>query len=218
MYFASRVQAGRMLAAKLVDKYRYENCAVVALGDGGVVVGAQIAAQLHCVLMMLQSEEITLPRETTAIGGMTEGGSFSFNHAFSQGEIDEAVSEYHEYIEQEKLAHFHHMNTLVGSGGSMSPDLLRGHTVILVSDGLRSPFPLDMAMGFLKPIAIDRLVMATPIASVQAIDRMHILADEICCLDVVAECMEIPHYYEAQDIPEHAKIISTLEQIILQWK
>ena len=32
------------MADQLVAKYRYENCAVVALSKGGVVVGEQIAA------------------------------------------------------------------------------------------------------------------------------------------------------------------------------
>jgi phosphoribosylpyrophosphate synthetase len=53
MYFESRTHAGQVLAAQLFEKYRYENCAIVALSDGGVLVGEQIAAQLHCVLTML---------------------------------------------------------------------------------------------------------------------------------------------------------------------
>ena len=44
MYFESREEAGQRLAAKLADQYRYENCAVVALSDGAVLVGEQIAA------------------------------------------------------------------------------------------------------------------------------------------------------------------------------
>ena len=45
MYFESRSAAGQLLAAQLVEKYRYENCAVVALSEGGVLVGEQIAAE-----------------------------------------------------------------------------------------------------------------------------------------------------------------------------
>ena len=67
MYFASRLQAGRQLASQLVPKYRYENCAVLAVSDGGVMVGAQIAQQLHCVITLLMSAEITLPREPEAV-------------------------------------------------------------------------------------------------------------------------------------------------------
>ncbi len=52
-YFPSRHAAGEMLADQLQPKYRYEDCAIVALGDGAVLVGAQIAMRLHCVLSML---------------------------------------------------------------------------------------------------------------------------------------------------------------------
>ena len=218
MYFASRLQAGRVLASQLVKKYRFENCAVVALNDGGVMVGAQIARQLHCVLMMLLSAEIDLPREPDAIAGITSEGNFSYNQKYSSGEIEEMVSEYHGVIEQEKLTQLHKMNELLGSGGMVRKDLLKAHNVILVTDGFKNSFLLDMAMEFLKPINIERLIVATPLASVQAVDRMHIMADEIVCLDVLEELTDVNHYYDKQDIPDHETVVKTIEDIVLHWK
>ena len=52
MYFENRAQAGLQLAQQLLEKYRYEDCAVVAVSDGAVLVGEQIAAQLHAPLML----------------------------------------------------------------------------------------------------------------------------------------------------------------------
>lgn len=218
MYFASRAQAGRLLAQQLVPKYRYENCAVIGIGDGGVVVGAQIASQLHCVLTMLLIEEINLPREPVAIGGMLEDGTFSYNHAMSDGELEEMTTEYRGAIEQEKMAKFHKMNGLVGSGGLISRDLLRGHNVILVADAFWDSFTIDMALQFLKPIRIEKLIIVAPLASVRGIDRMHISADEINCLSVVEDHLETDHYYDDNDIPDHGKIIETIEQIVLNWQ
>jgi predicted phosphoribosyltransferase len=63
MYFDSRQQAGEMLAQQIAPTYRYENCAVVALNDGGVLVGERIASALHCVLTLIISEEIPIPGE-----------------------------------------------------------------------------------------------------------------------------------------------------------
>jgi putative phosphoribosyl transferase len=120
MYFASRVQAGRMLAARLKEKYRYENCAVLALSDGGVMVGAQIAAELHCVLTLLQMAEIALPREPEALAAITPDGVVSYNHSYSDREIDEMSSENQGLIEQEKLRQMHDMNRLVGRGGTVN--------------------------------------------------------------------------------------------------
>lgn len=207
-----------MLAGELAPKYRYENCAVIGIGDGGVMVGAQIASQLHCVLTMLMIEEINLPREPVAIGGMMEDGTFSYNHAMSDGEIDEMTSEYYGVIEQEKMAKFHKMNGLLGSGGLINRDLLRGHNIILVSDGFKDSFTLDMALDFLKKIKIEKLIVATPLASVRAIDRMHITVDEINCLSVVEDYMDTDHYYDSQDVPDHQTVIETIEKIVLNWQ
>ena len=195
MYFASRVQAGQMLAAQLVKKYRYENCAVVALGDGGVMVGAQIASQLHCVLTLLVTAEIMLPREPDAVAGITPEGVMAYNHRYSDGEIDEMVGEYYGLVEQEKRTQMHELNQLLGNGGTINKRLLRGHNVIIVSDGLKSGFQVDLAAEFLKPIAIEKLIVATPLASVPAVDRMHVLADDLYCLSVVENYMETDHYY-----------------------
>ena len=56
MYFESRSQAGAKLAERLVEEYRYEDSAVLALTNGSVLVGEQIAWRLHCVLMLLMSD------------------------------------------------------------------------------------------------------------------------------------------------------------------
>lgn len=208
-----------MLAEQLAKKYRYENCAVIALNDGGVVVGAQIATQLHCVLTLLITSEITLPREPEAIAGITAGGTIAYNYAgYSSGELDELIGENYGLIEQEKLSRMHDMNQLLGSGGTISKDLLKAHNIILVSDGLKTGFPLDLAMEFLKPIAIEKLVVAVPFASVPAVDRMHIIGDDLYCLSVIAAYMDTDHYYDQHDVPDHATILRTIEDIILKWK
>ena len=207
-----------MLAAKLIDKYRYENCAVMALDDGGVMVGAQIATQLHCVLTLLMSAEIMLPREPTAVAGITAGGMLAYNNYYSTGEIDELVGENNGYMEQEKLHQMHKLNMLVGSGGTINKSLLRGHNIIVVSDGLSSGFQIDLAYEFLKPIAIEKLIFAVPFASAQAVDRMHVLADDLYCLNVLAECRETEHYYDKPDVPDHVTVLETIENIVLNWR
>ncbi len=218
MYFASRLQAGRMLASQLVPKYRYENCAVVALSDGGTMVGAQIASQLHCILTLLLTAEIMLPREPNAIAGITSQGNVAFNQVYSKGEIEELLGDYFSFVEQEKFNKMHDMNHLLGLGGVIDRKLLKGQNIILVSDGLKSGFALDLAMEFLKPIDYEKLIIVTPFASVQAVDRMHILADELICMNVLENYISTDHYYDTDDVPDHAVVIKTIEDIVLNWK
>ncbi len=218
MYFESRVDAGQLLAQEIVKKYKTEKCAVVALSDGAVMVGAQIAMELHCVLTMLLTDAIQLPHEQTAIAGINQDGSFTYNNYYSPGEIEDFVSEYHSFIEQEKMQKMREMHRLEGRGGLIRKELLRSQNVILVSDGLSNGFSLDLASEYLKPIKIKRLIVATPMASVQAVDRMHILADEIYCLNVIEDFISTDHYYEKQDVPSHDAVVKTVEQIVSHWK
>ena len=218
MYFESRAQAGQLLAEQLYEKYRYENCAVVALSDGSVQVGEQIASALHCILTMLIIEDIQIPGESMSFGGVSQNGGFTYNGNFTAGEIDEYVGEFHGYLEEQKREAMQRINRLLGDGGVIDADMLRDHTVILVADGLDNGAALDVAVDFLKPIRINKLVVATPIATVPVVDKLHMLADELHVLDVKENFLGIDHYYEKNDIPSHEETIAKINQIVLNWK
>lgn len=218
MYFENREQAGQILAAELIEKYRYENCAVVALSDGAVVVGEQIAKALHCIVTLLLIEDIEIPGEGVSFGGVSQNGGFTYNGMFSVGEIEEYESEYHGYLEEQKREAFQKINRLLGDGGLISEEMLRDRIVILVADGLDTGASLDVAVDFLKPIKIKRLVVATPISTIQVIDKLHMLADELHILDVKTNFLGIDHYYNQNDIPTHEETIAKINKIILNWK
>lgn len=218
MYFKSRTEAGKILAEEIVKKYQSQHCAVVALSDGAVMVGAQIAMKLHCVLTMLQTNAIQLPRENAAVGGISSDGSFTYNSAYSPGQIEDFISEYRTFIEQEKMTKMQEMHHGTGGGTLIRKSLLRNKTVILVSDGLSNGFSLDLAQEYLKPIKTHKIVVATPFASVPAVDRMHVLADEIFCLSVIEDYMTTDHYYETQDVPSHESVVRAVEEIVTHWK
>lgn len=217
MYFENREQAGQILATELLSKYRYEDCAVVALSDGAVIVGEQIASALHCILTLLLIENIEIPGEGVSFGGVSQNGGFTYNGMFSAGEVEEYESEYHGFLEEQKREAFEKINRLLGDGGLISEDMLRDRVVILVADGLDTGASLDVAADFLKPIKIKRLVVATPVATIQAVDKLHILADELHILDVKTNYMGTDHYYNHNDIPTHEATIAKINQIVLNW-
>lgn len=217
MYFESRAQAGQVLATELVERYRYEDCVVVALSDGAVQVGEQIAVALHCVLTMLLVEDIVVPGEGLSFGGVSQNGGFTYNGMFSAGEIEEYTSEFHGYLEEQKREAFQRINRLLGDGGLIEDSMIRDHAVILVADGLDNGASIDVALDFLKPIRIKRLIIATPVASIPAVDKLHMAADELHVLDVKENFMGINHYYDQNDIPSHEETIAKLNQIVLNW-
>jgi putative phosphoribosyl transferase len=218
MYFQSRAEAGQILGARLADAYRYDDCAVVALSDGAVLVGEQVAIALHSILTMLLIEEIEIPGENMSLGGVSDGGNFTYSSAFTSGEIQGYVGEYHGFLEEEKRKAFQRINRLIGDGGVIDRDLLQDRVIILVADGLTSGISLDVALDFLKPVRVKKLVVASPVAAVGAVDKLHVLADELHILDVKENYMGTNHYYEANDIPTHEEAIEKINQIILNWQ
>lgn len=218
MYFESRAQAGQLLAAELAETYRYEDCVVVALSDGAVQVGEQIAQTLHCLLTMLVSEDIAVPGEGVSFGGVSQNGTFTYNGQFSSGEIEEYTSEFHGYLEEQKREAFQKINRLLGDGGLIDNDMLRDHVVIVVADGLDNSAALDVILDFMKPIRVRRLVVATPLATIPAVDKLHVAADEVHVLDVKENFMGINHYFEQNDVPTHEETIAKINQIVLNWQ
>lgn len=218
MYYESRAQAGQLLAARLIEKYRYENCAVIALGDGSVLVADQIAAQLHCPLTMLVTEGIEIPGESTVIGAVSQGGNFTYNSEFTQGQVTEFASEFHGYLEDQKRQAFNKINRLIGDGGLINPDILRERVIVLVSDGLADGAIITVAIDFLKPIRVAKLIVASPTATVPVIDQLHIAVDEMHILDVKENFMGVDHYFDNNDIPEHEEVIAAINENILHWQ
>lgn len=218
MYFKSRVEAGKKLAAEFDDKYGGSNTAIIALSDGGVVVGLQIATVLRCPLTLLLIEPIDIPGEHDPVAVINQDGIFTYNHMYSTGQLEDFDMEYHHYIEELKLEKLHDIHHLLGKGGLIHKDLLRQKNIILVSDGMSSGFSLEAAVDYLKPIKVKRMIVATPFASVTAVDRMHILTDEIHCLSVMDNYIGTNHYYKDNQMPSHEKIIKVIENIISHWK
>ena len=120
MYFESRAEAGEKLASELFEKYRFEDCAVVALNDGGILVGEPVAARLHSVLVMIVSEDIEIPGESLMIGGVSQNGNFVRNSFMTQGEFEGYQNEFFGYFEQLKRESFQKINRLLGEGGTIT--------------------------------------------------------------------------------------------------
>lgn len=199
-------------------QYRYEDCAVVALGVSAVDVAEPIAARLHSILGLFLSEAVQIPGENVTFGLVNQGGGFAYDEALSGGEVDDYYSEYRGYIDDQRRQKFEHINQLLGEGGTINLDLLREHVIILVSDGLKTGSKLAAAAQFIKPIRAKRLVVATPVATVYAVDRMHILADELHCLNVTSNYVATSHYYDDKNTLTHAQAVEKINNIILNWR
>src|SRR5690606_16856316 len=60
-------------------------------------------------------------------------------------------------------------------------------------------------------------VVATPIASLPAVDRMHLFADDIVCLSVISNWFSTNHYYDDNTIPATERLFDLMRNISLNW-
>ncbi|MCA9332999.1 hypothetical protein KDA00_03950 [Candidatus Saccharibacteria bacterium] len=217
MYFRSRAEAGRMLAEKLTQ-YSTQNVTVIALNPGGVIVGAQIAMRIHASLVMLLTKDIVLPGESTAIATVSSDDVFTYNSMFSVGELEEMQGDYRSYIEQMRMQNLHELHSLLGADGEINRDYLQRHIIILTADGFQSGFSIDVAADFLKPVNSKKLIVATPFATVPALDKIHMLADEIQCLDTIDNYMGTDHYYDDNTIPKTEELLKVIKNTPIHWQ
>lgn len=217
MYFESRAEAGVMLA-DLLARYRYENTVVMALNEGAVQVGVQVASELHATLTMMLSEAIEVPGENEVFGVLNQDGKFIYNGMLSAGEIEAYYGEFHGYLEERKRAVMSKMNQLLGGDGIVDESILREQNVIVLSDGLPTGASLEAASEFMKPLRVQRMIIASPIASVKAVSRAHILGDEVHFLGVTDNYLDTDHYYEVNDTPDKEETLDILNRAVLAWR
>lgn len=218
MYFNDRSHAGQILAGQLYERYRYENCAVMAVSEGSVMVAEQIASALHSVLTLLLTEDIEVPGEGISFGAISQEGKLTYNSALTSGQVTGYVQEFHGYLEEQKRQKFQKINRLLGDSGVINLDLLRDRVVILVSDGVDTHSYFDVARDILKPVRVQKLVIAAPTASVSAVDKLHIMADELHILDVKENFISVNHYYDNNELPPREETIEHISNIVLSWQ
>ncbi len=218
LYFKSRAAAGRILAKRLA-KYQDTDSVVLCLSEGSVAVGAQIAMSLHSTMLLYKIKHIFLPNEPEPTAGFSSVGTFRYNNLLSAGEIEEIVGEYHNYLDEQRMQKNHELNVLLGDDGAIDKSSLRHKNVILVADTLMSGFAIAMAADYLKTVAVKRVIAAVPVASINALDQLHIQTDELCVLGVTQNFItQEGHYFEDNSEPDIEGALKIMNNIRFAWR
>ena len=216
-YFESRASAGAKLASKLIEKYSNEDTVVLALDHGGVAVGYQIATYLHAKLQLLLTEVVHISDESIDFAIVLPGGVVANNPKLSESERNYYYSEYMGELDT-KLREARSRINRETDIDEISPESLRDHNIILVSEGLNSSTILDATVIWLKPAHVKKIILACPVISVNALDRAHILMDELCILGTTPNFITTSHYYDNDDVPEKEMIKQMTSASIVNWK
>lgn len=214
-YFTDRQDAGRQLTDKIFG-LGTDNVTVIALSRGAILVAEEIAKKVHGSIFIFATDE-ALGDKSGPGSAIFSGEAFSYNTAYPLGEIEEDESALRYLTDARHMSEYQKLNHIVGKDGLIPHALLNRHNIILVSDGLKNALSLQIAAEFLRRINVKKIILTTPVASVEAIDKMHILVDQIFCLSSLENYTDTNHYYQKNEIPDDLTVVKIMQNIVLNW-
>jgi predicted phosphoribosyltransferase len=190
--FASREDAGRRLGHYLLE-HSVRPDIVLGLPRGGVVVAAEVANILHVPLDVVIVRKIGHPlHREFAVGALAEPDivvldeSVVGRNPLIRLQLKRVISE-----EQERLERY--SETFHRDG---LPDLTN-KAVLLVDDGLATGATTEAAVEAARTKAAGRVIVAAPVASTNAVERLGRVADDVRILIVDADFDAVGRYYES---------------------
>lgn len=205
--FHDRLEAGLLLVKKL-RKYKGENCVILGVPRGGIPVAYIIATELDLPLDIVLSRKIGHPmNKEYAIGAA------SLNNYFIEEE--EYVS--NEYIKEEVQTVQKRLNEMKLKFKGDKVDIeLEGKTVIIVDDGIATGNTLLAAIRLLRKSKPDKIIVAVPVASNSAVEKISKEADEVITIIVPYDFHGVGQFYESFDTVNDDEVTEYLNGTILQ--
>jgi predicted phosphoribosyltransferase len=206
MRFASRQDAGHRLGQHLKEQ-GVDVDLVLGLPRGGVVVAAEVARFLRRPLDVLVVRKIGHPMHREfAVGALAESDVVIFDEVSLSGipvvrsQLDKVVAE--EIVRlREYCQRFHRSNALV----------LRDKIVLLVDDGLATGATAEAAVLSARQQSARRTIVAAPVASTNAVERLRRVADDVLALDVDPDFMAVGQYYDEFSQTSDEEVIALLQ-------
>ena len=208
--FQNRESAGRDLAKEVAAK-SLPDPVVLALPRGGVPVAAEIAKVLKAPLDLLMVRKIGVPwQPELAAAAVIDGKDpqIVINQEVcaladvSRSYIDEAAKNELEEIERRRKLYLKdHPHAEVAE-----------HSIIVVDDGIATGTTMRAVLKALRRKKPKSILLAVPVAPIEAIEALQGEVDDIVCLATPAPFYGIGlHYADFHQVPDE-EVITTLEQ------
>ncbi len=203
--YRDRKHAGELLANSLLT-CAMADAVVFAIPNGGVAVAEPIVTKLGAPLELIIVRKIPIPGNPEAgFGAIASDGSIFLHDALVKrlGYTSERIQE----LAQPVLGQIR--QRLRQYGVQADYEQWRGRPAILVDDGLASGMTMQAAIHVAQKLDPPTVMVATPTASQNAMDRIAPLVDDIICPDVrggfsfaVAEAYERWYDMETDEVSQ----------------
>ena len=198
MIFKDRLEAGRLLAERILHKYgeTLKTPIVVAIPRGGVVVAEPIAYVLNAPLEIVLVKKIGAPfNEELAIGVITEDGEVLLNPDITPA-LAERLGITDDYIyekSKEILQILKKRKELYG--GSLKDRNIKGRDVILVDDGIATGLTTEAAILTIRNLSPERIILAVPVMPYDKYEEIKKLVDDLIVLERPVNFVAVGQFY-----------------------
>ncbi|GGV86430.1 phosphoribosyltransferase [Streptomyces griseoloalbus] len=213
MRFQSREQAGQELAVRLLEwasSGDLANVTVLALPRGGVPVGAEIARVMRVPMDVLVVRKIGVPGSPeVGVGAIVGDDPPVFDRTglrimdLSEDELGSEVAR--ERVELRRREQ-------VYRGGRPAPDV-RGHSVVVVDDGLATGITARAALRHVRRREPLRLTLAVPVCGHETAAALRDEADDVVSLHQPQHLRSVGEWYADFHQVSDQEVLKALRQL-----
>ena len=207
--FIDRGDAGRRLGKAMRHHRGRPGTIVVALPCGGVVTAAELAEELDLPLDVLVVGRLASARyDDVPIGAIGAGGVRVLDDAaislcgVTPEEIEEATAR-----ARIELEHREHILR-----DDLPPLAVAGLDVILVDDGIATGTTMSAAITLLRRQKVARIILAVPVAPIEACYRLSRTVDELICLETPETFLSVGRWYREFSEVSEGEVLRALER------
>ena len=202
----NRTEAGRQLVEKLQERVKGKDVIVLAIPRGGVVVGAEIAKRLGCILDVIIAKKITPPDNPEyAIGAITHDGTIYYGPHWKQYSQD---PNFETEITSKKLEVKKRLENFRGDDNYK----IDGKTVILVDDGIATGATVFVLLKWLLKQNVEGIILATPVIPANTYEEMKPMVNSIVALQIPSEFHAVGQFYQDFDQVSDEEVIDILKK------